>query len=238
MFSLLSASKTLSEQKTINIDISNERPLIKDEILERVLEDATNSDLIIIRSLYIDKNKKSEELMLSRALYMKSYFLKNGIETKKTLINHSPTISKDQLFSITFVKNNKEKLTIGENEHIKLNHMALPIRYSYFDVNLKNNHLNRLWVNKQTGLINFKLKKGSLKKNIEELIKNTNNTTNLIWKVSRNHDVFTNSVVKGKSMYHVINKILTPYRHPQQIRFGLFDGNTVAVYYDREGELL
>jgi hypothetical protein len=93
----------------------------------------------------------------------------------------------------------------------------------------------RMYIDEREGKIYFLVKQGSLKSNLNSLMAETRNTKHLIWKVG-NHRVFAEYWASGNSMFEVINNILTPYKQPDQVMFGVFLGNTIGVFYRGDKE--
>lgn len=110
-------------------------------------------------------------------------------------------------------------------------------RYRFFDLKPKDALSERIYTDDSTGEIYFKMKVGSLRSNIDSFIKETRSTKGLLWCVSNSHQVSVEHWAKGNSTKSVASKIVGAYKQPDQILFGLMDGETVAVYYRNDKEL-
>jgi hypothetical protein len=117
-------------------------------------------------------------------------------------------------------------------------HQSLSERYSFFDLKSKADLSPRIFVDHNTGLIHFQQLAGGLKRNFEALIQQTRGTNNLIWNVSESHEVFSDVWTTGTSMYHIVNKMLAPYRTPDQLILRLYDGGNVGVFYQAQKDNL
>ena len=108
--------------------------------------------------------------------------------------------------------------------------LSIESPYQFFDYKPSIALSKRMYIDESTGSIFFHVKKGLLKSNIAALMKETRNTKHLVYKVGT-HRVFSDYWVSGHSMYEVINNIITPYKQPSQIMFGVFIGQTIGVFY-------
>lgn len=107
--------------------------------------------------------------------------------------------------------------------------------YVFFNAKPGSALSSRMYIDERSGKIYFLVKQGSLKHNVNALMKDTRNTKHLIWKVG-NHKVFSEYWVSGESMFEVVNNLLSPYKQPDQVMFGVFLGNTIGIFYRGDKE--
>jgi hypothetical protein len=107
--------------------------------------------------------------------------------------------------------------------------------YTFFNAKPSGALSERMYVDEREGKIYFLVKQGSLKGNITALMDETRSTKHLIWKIG-NHKVFAEYWISGDSMFEVINNILTPYKQPDQVMFGVFLGSTIGIFYQADKE--
>lgn len=79
--------------------------------------------------------------------------------------------------------------------------------------------------------IQFQLQKGSLESNVKRLLSQHSDTRLLLWEVSKQHQVIIDSTVTANSIYELVDKIISPYRSPAQIKADFYTENGVARFY-------
>ncbi len=90
----------------------------------------------------------------------------------------------------------------------------------------------RLYVNKDNGLVYFRLEKGSLKANIEALLAGTNSEAPVMAGISDNHTVPSAIWLHGDSVLDVLDATLISYEEPFPIYAEPFANRIVEVKYD------
>jgi hypothetical protein len=80
----------------------------------------------------------------------------------------------------------------------------------------------------------FQLKKGTLKANIERLMKSHYQGAQLIYEVGR-HAVFTDSCIEAESANGLVQQMIEPYTSPGEVYFMTFRNNVAAVFYKNDG---
>lgn len=80
-------------------------------------------------------------------------------------------------------------------------------------------------------VITFQLQKGSLESNIKRLLSQHSATRMLLWEVSKQHQVIIDATVQAPSVYELIDKIISPYNSPAQIKADVYTANGVARFY-------
>lgn len=118
---------------------------------------------------------------------------------------------------------------------------ALPVQKSHKFFDLKPSSAlsipDRLYVDPDTGMINFELKKGKLKDNIITFVNETRGvrSENMIWAVAP-YKVAANMWVSGRTTEDVMQQIVGPYKTPSQVKFGLYTNKMFAVFYENDKE--
>lgn len=83
--------------------------------------------------------------------------------------------------------------------------------------------------------IQFSLKSGTLESNISRALQQNSDFNYLLWEVSKEHKIPVNAEISAKNIYKMIDRIITPYNQPKQIKAQFFKGNNVVrVYYSDE----
>lgn len=110
-------------------------------------------------------------------------------------------------------------------------------RYKWFDLKPEAALTDRVYLDKNKGLIFFKANAGSLQSNIRALLSETRSSTHLLWCVSKAHEIYSDYWISAKSTKGLLSELVKNYKTPTQMYAGLLDGQTVAVFYAHDKEL-
>lgn len=93
----------------------------------------------------------------------------------------------------------------------------------------------RVFIDKNDGLLYFHLRKGSLKENIYALLSSTRAEQPVMSGISDNHKVSATIWVSGKSVLDILDAILISYEEPYPIVADPYSNRIVEVKYDVKG---
>jgi hypothetical protein len=114
--------------------------------------------------------------------------------------------------------------------------LKVPEKYRFFNLLNDSELSERIVIDHQTGLITFQMLKGTLEDNINSLITNTEGASRiaLLWH-GGDQRVYSDHWATGHSMFELMNNILKPYTQPAQLVLGIYEGSTLSVYYQTQG---
>jgi hypothetical protein len=92
---------------------------------------------------------------------------------------------------------------------------------------------DRLWYDSTKSTFVFQLKAGTLKSNLKALLLNTKKTEALDPSgILSRHHVYNDMVVSGESVLHLVDKIISPYNEPSQIRGEAYPNHVISFDYE------
>lgn len=92
---------------------------------------------------------------------------------------------------------------------------------------------SRLWYDSSNSTFVFQLKTGTLLSNLQALMLNTKKTEVLDPNsILSRHQVYNDMVVTGESVLHIVDKIISPYNEPSQIRGEAFPNHVISFNYE------
>lgn len=92
---------------------------------------------------------------------------------------------------------------------------------------------SRLWYDSSNSTFVFQLKTGTLLSNLQALMINTKKTEVLDPNsILTRHQVYNDMVVTGDSVLHIVDKIISPYNEPSQIRGEAFPNHVISFNYE------
>lgn len=92
---------------------------------------------------------------------------------------------------------------------------------------------DRLWYDSSNSIFVFQMKAGTIKSNLEALVLNTKKTGVLDpQNILSRHQVYNDMIVTGESVLHIIDKMISPYNEPSQIRGEAYPNHVISFNYE------